>query len=260
MSPAEIEDDVHGLDPQAFIHRVHTFEFWFDAVQGYLEGTTYGHSQETESPPLEKEERERLITVLCNYCVGETAALEGASGLIRVAPNRDCKIFLSTQVVDEGRHTEVFLQRLTDLGVGDTDREIARRANPNLLRFKERLLELVQQGDWVSAIFAQNVILEAMEFAAFYAHAQGADPVTREILEGVLKDERRHIGFGENDLGRRFQFDPALRERVRRFKPELDQLVLATFEGTARDLGTPADRRDNIGRMYLEATRRLGFP
>ena len=28
-------------------------------------------------------ERERLVTVLCNYCVGETAALEGAGGLIQ---------------------------------------------------------------------------------------------------------------------------------------------------------------------------------
>jgi 1,2-phenylacetyl-CoA epoxidase catalytic subunit len=249
---------LHGLDPSAFIHEVHTFEFWFQSVEGYLAGTTYGHRPHPEETPLEPDDRERLITVLCNYCVGETAALEGASGLIRFAPNRECKIFLSTQVVDEGRHAEVFLRRLTDLGVGTPEAEIERRANRNLLRFKERLLELVDSGDWVSAIFAQNVILEAMEFATFQSHAQTADPITREILQGVVKDERRHIGFGENDLGRRFQFDPGLRTRVRGIKHELDHLVLATFEELQHELGTPADRRGEIGRIYVEASKRLG--
>jgi hypothetical protein len=251
-------DPLHGLDPSAFVHEVHTFDFWFQSVEGYLAGTTYGCRGHPGDAMLEPEERDRLITVLCNYCVGETAALEGASGLIRVAPNRECKIFLSTQVVDEGRHVEVFLRRLMDLGVGNPDAEIERRANQNLLRFKERLLELVASGDWVSAIFAQNVILEAMEFATFQSHAQTADPITREILQGVVKDERRHIGFGENDLGRRFQFDPGLRQRVRGFKHELDHLVLTTFEETQQELGTPADRRAEIGRIYLDASKRLG--
>ncbi len=38
------------------------------------------------------------------WLYGETAALVVASGLIEIAPNRRAKVFLSTQVVDEGRH------------------------------------------------------------------------------------------------------------------------------------------------------------
>jgi 1,2-phenylacetyl-CoA epoxidase catalytic subunit len=253
------EREVHELEPSAFLHQVHTFEFWFQSVEGYLAGTQYGHSPGVESPPLAAPDRERLITVLCNYCVGETAALEGASGLVRFAPNRDAKIFLSTQVVDEGRHLEVFLHRLAELGVRDPELEIERRANQKLARFKRRLLELVAQGEWIGALYAQNVILEAMEFAVFHSHARTADPVTREVLEGVVKDERRHIGFGENEIGRAFRLDPGLRARVRDLRGELDSLVLDTFADVARELAIAADRRDELGRAYLEASRRLGL-
>lgn len=59
----------------------------------------------------------RSITTLCNYCVGEAAALEASSGLIRLAPNHHSRAFLATQVVDEARHLEVFLRRIEELGI-----------------------------------------------------------------------------------------------------------------------------------------------
>ena len=115
-SAAAPPTDIHDLDPQEFLEEVHSFEFWFQAVEGYLTGLTWGHKPETEEASLTDGERDRLVTVLCNYCVGETAALEGASGLIAIAPNRLAKVFLSTQVADEGRHLEVFFHRLKTLG------------------------------------------------------------------------------------------------------------------------------------------------
>jgi 1,2-phenylacetyl-CoA epoxidase catalytic subunit len=226
--------------------------------EGYLPGTSYGRHAETLETRIAPEERERLITALCNYLVGETAALEGASGLIALAPTRMSKVFLATQVVDEARHVEVFMRRLEALGVANPELEIERRADPSLLRFKDRLLELVRAGDWDSALFAQNVILEAMEFAVFQRHAEMADPVTREVLEGILKDERRHIGFGENELGRRLQVMPELRLRIRRVRQELDRLVLSTFEGTSTALGMPTQERTQLGATYLDAVQRLG--
>jgi hypothetical protein len=143
--------------------------------------------------------------------------------------------------------------------VADPEAEIARRANRKLLRFRERLLELVGGGDWEAAVFAQNVILEAMEFAVFQQHARSADPRTREMLEGIVKDERRHIGFGENELGRRLLRDPSLRVRLAGVRGELDPLVLETFRETMQEIGTPADRRPELGRQYLAAVERLGF-
>ncbi len=251
--------EVHAFEPEAFREHVHSFEFWFEAVQGYLSGRTYGRAPDAAPSSLDGRERDRLVTVLCNYCVGETAALDGASGLIAFAPDRLAKIFLATQVVDEGRHLEVLRYRLIELGVDDPEAEIATRAMPGIRRFHQRLLELVAQRDWEAALFAQNVILEAMEFSTFHAHARTADPVTREILMGVVKDERRHIGFGENELGRRIARDPSLRERLARVRRELDPLVLASFEETLGELQVPRSERPDLGRSYLGAVERLGF-
>jgi 1,2-phenylacetyl-CoA epoxidase catalytic subunit len=251
--------DIHEMELDTFHSHVHSFEFWLEAVHGYLEGLSYGHRPETAAEPMEDAERDRLITVICNYCIGETTALEGASGLIPIAPDRRAKIYLATQVADEGRHLEVLLHRLEDLGVEDPEGEMVRRASSPLLTFRERLLRLVAGKDWEAAIFAQNVILEAMEFAVFQMHAQRADAVTREVLLGIVKDERRHIGFGENELGRRLRTSPHVRSRLGEVKRELDPLVLATFEETLHEVGMPRDDRPDLGRNYLAAVDRLGF-
>ncbi len=251
--------DPHGLPEDAFLDEVHSFEFWFQAVEGYLSGSSYGHARETQEVDLSPENREALITTLCNYCVGETAALEASSGMIGFAPNRRSKIFLATQAVDEARHLEVLLHRLAEIGVAEPEAEVERRAHRSLLAFKRRLLELVDRKDWEAAVFAQNVILEAMEFTVFTAHLSRADPVTCQVLEGIIKDERRHMGFGENDLGRRLRSAPHVRARLAEVRKELDPLVLDTFEGTLEQLGIPRDQRPELGRNYLAAISRLGF-
>jgi len=260
-NPPSLHDspEIHDLDPDTFLEEVHSFEFWFQAVEGYLSGLTWGHRPATTAPVLPTADRERLISLLCNYCVGETAALEAASGLIRVAPDRLSKVYLSTQVADEGRHLEVFLHRLRELGITDAEGEIERRASPSLMRFKRRLLELVEGKEWESAIFAQNVILESLEFVVFRRHAANADPLTAEILEGVIKDERRHIGFGENELGRRLKAFPRKRERIRQFQDELDHLVLDTLRDTVVYLGLNSGDQDDLGRTYRLAVERLGL-
>jgi hypothetical protein len=251
--------DVHQLPPERFLEEVHSFEFWFHAVEGYLSETHYGRDAAIAEVAISESERDRLITVLCQYCVGETAALEGASGLIAIAPNRLTKVFLATQVVDEGRHLEVLLHRMQELGVASPEAEIERRASRSLVAFKRRLLELVAGRDWEAAIFAQNVILECLEFTVFQAHAETADPVTRAVLQGIVKDERRHIGFGENELGRRLKNAPTTRARLVAIRRELDPLVLASCDETLTQLGVTPAARPEIGRSYLAAVQRLGF-
>ena len=58
---------------------------------------------------------------------------------------------------------------------------------------------------------------------------QTADPRTAEMLAGVLKDERRHMGFGENDLGRMLARSPATRQRLRAIR-QAQGLSLAEVE------------------------------
>ena len=257
MSAASREP--HDLAPEAFLDEVHSFEFWFQAVEGYLSECPYGRAPGLDEPELTEPERDRLITTLCNYCVGETAALEASSGMIGFAPNRRAKIFLATQVADVARHLEVLLHRLVELGVTEPEEEVKRRANRSLIAFKSRLLDFVGRKDWEAAVFAQNVVLETMEFTVFQTHAERADPITRQVLEGIVKDERRHMGFGENDLGRRLSLTPHVRTRLQEVKKELDPLVLDTFEDTLDQIGVDRGERPELGRRYLASVERLGF-
>jgi len=253
------QSEPHDLPPEVFLDEVHSFEFWFQAVEGYLSSNPYGRDPDLEEEELSESRRDALITTLCNYAVGETAALEASSGMIRFAPNRRAKIFLATQVVDEARHLEVLLQRLRDLGVTDLEQVVERRANHSLLAFRTRLLQFVDARDWEAAVFAQNVILESMEFVVFQEHAEQADPITQQVLSGIIKDERRHLGFGENELGRRLESTPHIRSRLQAVRKELDPLVLDTFEATLEQLGVPRSERPELGRRYLTYVERLGF-
>ncbi len=259
MSGVSADFEPHHLDEEEFLREVHSFRFWFEAVEGYLEGRPFGADPELVDAPMDAADHDSLITTLCNYCVGEAAALEASSGLIRLAPNHHSRIFLATQVADEARHLEVFLRRLDDLGVPDAEAEVRARANPDLERFRGRLLELVDRGDWEAAVFAQNVLLESMEDTVFRFHEAIADPVTQQVLSGVVADERRHLGFGENDLGRRLVHDPAGRQRLADIRAELDPLVLGSFEGVYRDLGISKQDQPSLGRDYLAAVERLGL-
>ena len=151
------------------------------------------------------------------------------------------------------------LHRLGELGVEDAEASFEAQSNPHLLAFRDRLLRHVAAKDWLASVFAQNVILESMEFAAFHTHMRTADPRTAQMLGGVLKDERRHIGFGENDLGRHLARRPEAKLRLREIKRELDPLVLASFEDSLERLGLPRSERPEVGRLYLESVARLGL-
>jgi 1,2-phenylacetyl-CoA epoxidase catalytic subunit len=251
--------ELHDLDPSEFREQVGTFEFWFESVRGYLDGLEFGRRPETPEVESSDDERDSLITVLCNYCVGETTALEGSGGLIQIAPNHATKVFLATQVADEGRHLEILIHRLRELGVAQPETEIACRANRSLMDFRSRVLDFVRSGDWPAAVFAQNVILESMEFSVFQMHARRADPRTRELLQGIVKDERRHIGFGENELGARIREKPRLRSRLLEVRDELDSLVLETFQESMNQIHADRDDRLELGRDYLATVERLGF-
>lgn len=257
--PSEGPADLHALEPEDFIAEVHSFEHWFGSVSDYLSDLDHGHRRGLVEARLAAPERDRLISTLCSYAVAETAALEASSGLVAIAPSRAAKIFLATQTVDEGRHLEVILHRLRELGVPDPEREVEMRAGRSVRHFRDKLLELVGAREWDSAIFAQNVALETMEYTVFRAHAKVADPVTRDLLERILRDERRHIGFGENELGRRIGQDPRRRIWLATVKAEFDQLVLATFEETLDELRIPRRERPQLGRDYLQALARLGL-
>jgi hypothetical protein len=227
----------------------YSIQHWLEsAPQGYLMGTEFGHppgEREPEGLLLEDALREQALRTTVQLVVGERCALAASSGLINAAPDEASKRFLATQTLDEARHVEVFTQRLYDLGVAKSSLEstLATHANPNLVKFAEVLLEKVDRKDFVAGVVGQNVVLEGMAFHVFemmQATTQGLNPKFGHTLAGVIADERRHVGFGENRIGSLIQEHPDRKGDIERMQKEMSYYMLATFADAFRDVPDPA--------------------
>jgi len=222
----------------------YSIQYWLESCpQAYLENTEFGHlpgeqepSQLVEDPVL----REQALRVTAQLVLGERCALAASSGLINAAPDEASKRFLATQTLDEARHVEVFTQRLFDLGVKKNELEavIDEKANPNLKKFAEILLEKVDKKDFVAGVVGQNIILEGMAFTVFEmmeASNRSLNPKFSHTLSGTIADERRHVGFGENRIGALIREHPEKRAEVEQMQRDMSYFMLATFADQFRN-------------------------
>lgn len=216
----------------------YSIQKWLESCpQGYLEDTVFGHgADETEPAELLGDERyrEQQIRTTVQLIVGERCALAASSGLVNAAPDQASKTFLATQTLDEGRHVEIFTQRLYDLGVKPVDLEstIKTYVNPHLGEFAQVLLEKVDKKDFVAGVVGQNIVLEGMAFSVFEMLQAGAaenNPKFAHTLAGTIADERRHVGFGENRIGELIRRYPEKKPEVQRMQRDMTKHMLATF-------------------------------
>lgn len=221
----------------------YSIQSWLDSTaQGSLVGTEYGHApglREPEALLLDDRAREKAIRTTVQLVIGERCALAATSGLINLTPDEGSKRFLATQTLDEARHVEVFTKRLFDLGVLPSELTATLRdlANPGLLRFAELLLEQVHKGDFVAAVVGQNVLLEGLFLTVFdllRTRSLSSNPKFASTLAGIIADERRHVGFGENTVGALLRRHPERRPALQRLQRDLSSFVLAACAG---DLG-----------------------
>jgi hypothetical protein len=230
-------------------------QYWLEsAPQGYLKGTEYGHRPGEREPGVLAEDpvlRDQAIGLTVQLVVGERCALAASSGLINAAPDEGSKRFLATQTLDEARHVEVFTRRLLDLGVETDELEdvVRERANPNLVKFAELLLDKVERKDFVAGVVGQNVILEGMAFHVFemmHAGNRELNPKFAHTLAGTIADERRHVGFGENRIGSLIREHPERKPDVEKLQREMSYWMLATFGAQLRQGPGPAEMQKRL--------------
>ena len=225
---------------------------WLESCpQGYLEDTVYGHGADEREPAdlLQNDDyREQQIRTTVQLIAGERCALAASSGLVNAAPDQASKTFLATQTLDEGRHVEIFTQRLFDLDVKPNDLEstIKTYINPHLGKFAEVLLEKIDKKDFVAGVVGQNIVLEGMAFSVFemlHAGAEASNPKFAHTLSGTIADERRHVGFGENRIGELIRRYPEKKPEVQRMQRDMTRHMLATFHEAFAKNGSPAETR-----------------
>jgi hypothetical protein len=125
---------------------------------------------------------------MSQFLHGEQGALLVASQLVSCAPTYDGKLYASSQTFDEARHVEVFSRYLE---------EKTHLMYPVNRHLKALLDKILTDPRWDLKFIGMQLIIESLALAAFHVQkANAADPLLRDILELVTRDEARHVAFG----------------------------------------------------------------
>ena len=205
----------------------------------------------TRLNPEEQKEIEVRVSAwrLSQFLHGEQGALVVCGQLVNSIPELDAKLYASTQVVDEGRHVEVFERDVKKL-------HTIYPVDPLL---KAVLDEILATNLWELKLLGMQMIVEGLAIAAFNVmRKQTADPTLASVLDYVLQDEGRHVNFGYFALRRSIPtMAPEKREYLEDFTFRVCDLMYARDERTGfrsiqnvwNEMGWDGDKiwRDTVG-------------
>ena len=159
---------------------------------------------------LDAGERRRLLAALTTWMLsqflhGEQGALFAAAQVTEAVQFFDGKLYGATQVMDEGRHVEVFSRYLDD--------KLGRlyQVNDNLYVIIDALMA---DGRWDMKFLGMQIMVEGLALGAFGTlYQQTSEPLLKSLLKAVIQDEARHVHYGV--LALREHIKTALSERER---------------------------------------------
>ncbi len=149
-----------------------------------------------------------LAWMLSQFLHGEQGALFAAAQVTEAVPWLDAKLFGSTQVVDEGRHVEVFHTYLTQ------KLEKLYEINDNLYVVIDALMT---DGRWDLKFLGMQIMIEGLALGAFsFLRGATSEPLLRQLLTKVISDEARHVHYGVLALRKFYSNEISERERRER--------------------------------------------
>jgi hypothetical protein len=142
---------------------------------------------------LDARERRQNNANLCSWMLsqflhGEQGALFAAAQVTEAVQFFDGKLYGATQVMDEGRHVEVFRKYL------DTKLGRLYQINDNLFVIIDALMG---DGRWDMKFLGMQIMVEGLALGAFNTlYRTTREPLLRELLSRVIQDEARHVHYG----------------------------------------------------------------
>jgi len=136
--------------------------------------------------------RHRQAWSMSQFLHGEQGAVLVASQLTSCAPTFNAKLYAASQTFDEARHVEAFnkyIQTRTKLmyPVGN--------------ELKSILDKILTDERWDLKFIGMQIIIEGLALAAFQSSRDlTPDPVLKDMLGLIIRDEARHVTFGVNYL------------------------------------------------------------
>jgi hypothetical protein len=148
-------------------------------------------------------------------------------------------MFLSTQMMDESRHIDVFLKRARANGGG---------LGVSSVTTSRSLLSLLEYADFAEATFVLSVLgegtfLDLLRFVEEHA----PEPCTKEIARRTRNDESRHVHFGLAHIRHALSVDPGLFGRL--------EAAVRRRAATLHDSGgVPAPLQDSLTLLAAGST------
>jgi hypothetical protein len=178
--------------------------------------------------------------MLSNFLHGEQGALMVAAQLVNAVPHMDAKFYAATQTLDEARHVEVFAAyiRLID------------DVHPIMPSLKNLLDATLSHPGWMHKAVGMQIVVEGLALYVFRDMRNAtSDPLLKQLLTLVSRDEARHTGYGikylSHVLGRLapaeiaeledFAFEAARMLADSRQGPTMRQAVLSLWKGSGLD-------------------------
>ena len=129
---------------------------------------------------------------LSQFLHGEQGALLVASQLCSCAPTLNAKLYAASQTFDEARHVEVFNKYLQKrIGV----------MYPINTHLKAIIDKILTDARWDMKFIGMQLVIEGLALSAFNTTRETTpDPVLKDVVYLVTRDEARHVTFGVNYL------------------------------------------------------------
>lgn len=144
---------------------------------------------------------------LSQFLHGEQGAMIIASQLVSAVPWIEAKYYAATQTMDEARHVEVFSRYLRSKLEGEW---------PINAELRELLDTTIRDSRWDFKYLGMQIVIEGLAMAAFGSLYQICqEPLLKNLLLNVMRDESRHVAFGVLSLKGYYDDMPEPERRAR---------------------------------------------
>jgi hypothetical protein len=115
-----------------------------------------------------------------------------SAALTHAVPDYEAKLYAATQTMDEARHVEAYQRYVDKLAI----------VYPISPWLKEIIDETLTSDHWVKIAIGMNMVVEGLALGAFHNMMRSTRcELLREITANVLRDESRHVAYGNVYVG-----------------------------------------------------------
>jgi len=167
-----------GIDQEAFVENVSVAGFPLSITRFW---------QELPAEVRWNIARRTSAFLLSNFLHGEQGAMMVAAQMVNAVPHMDGKFYAATQTMDEARHVEVFAAYI----------ELLDEVQPISSSLKHVLDATIGSESWLHKAVGMQVVVEGLALFTFRDMRNATrEPLLKQLLTYVSRDEARHTGYG----------------------------------------------------------------